>query len=193
MTIIRTSDSHPLRVDFLPAEIVPTPGRIGLTFAPGKCQAGGSGYWQRDLDKDLTRLREYYRTDILVSLIEEHEFEELKIQTMRERAKDYGIEILWFPIRDMSVPAEVEHYATLIEMILSALRTGKTIVAHCMGGLGRTGLVAASILVALGSTADEAISAVKAARSGSLGVSEQEKFVAQFSAFLKEHLWVSEQ
>ncbi|HEY0377468.1 MAG TPA: cyclin-dependent kinase inhibitor 3 family protein [Pyrinomonadaceae bacterium] len=187
MTVVRTSDSHPLRVDFLPAEIVPTPGRIGLTFAPGKCQLGGSGYWQRDLDKDLARLREYYRTDILVSLIEEHEFEELKIQTLRARAKDYGIEILWFPIRDMAVPAEVKPYATLIEMILSALRAGKTIVAHCMGGLGRTGLVAASTLVALGLTADEAINAVKAARAGSLGMSEQEKFVALFSAFLKEH------
>jgi protein-tyrosine phosphatase len=186
MTIVRTSDSHPLRVDFLPAEIVPTPGRIGLTFAPGKCQVGGSGLWQRDIDKDLTRLREYYRTDILVSLIEEHEFEELKIRTLRERAKDYGIEVTWFPIRDMSVPVAVKPYARLIEMILGALHAGKTVVVHCMGGLGRTGLVAASTLVALGLTADEAIRTVRMSRSGSLEMPEQEKYVTLFRAFLKE-------
>jgi protein tyrosine/serine phosphatase len=187
MTIIRTSDSHPLRVDFLPAEVVPMPGRMGLTFAPGKCQLGGSGYWERDLDKDLIRLREYYRTDILVSLIEEHEFEELKIRTLRERAKEHGIEILWFPIRDMSVPVAVRPYAKLIETILDALRAGKTIVAHCMGGLGRTGLVAASTLVALGLSPDEALRAVRAARSGSLGMHEQVEYVNQFSDYLKEH------
>ena len=31
---LRTSTSDPIRVDFLP---FPLPGRVGLTFAPGKC------------------------------------------------------------------------------------------------------------------------------------------------------------
>ena len=105
MTQARTSHSHPIRVDFVTAEKLLLPGRIGLTFAPGKKHRGITGHWDRDLDVDLASLRTRYGTDLLVSLIEEHEFTTLQIADLRERVTMHGIQILWYPIRGVSVPA----------------------------------------------------------------------------------------
>ena len=50
--MIKTSDSHPIRIDAIDAGA--GRGRIGVTFAPGKHDsAAASGYWERDLAKDL--------------------------------------------------------------------------------------------------------------------------------------------
>ena len=53
----RTSETHPLRLDVLPSGLLPAPGRLGLTFAPGKKAPGLDGFWRRDLRMDLRRLR----------------------------------------------------------------------------------------------------------------------------------------
>ncbi len=67
MNTTRTSDTHPLYVDFIDAKELPLPGRVELTFAPGKKQLSAlTGRWDRDLDKDLTRLRDHWHTDVLV-------------------------------------------------------------------------------------------------------------------------------
>lgn len=183
----RTSDTDPIQVNFVAADDLKLPGRLGLTFAPGKKQPHGqSGHWDRDLDKDLTRLRAEFNADTLVSLIEEHEFERLKISSLRDRAKAAGIESLWFPIRDQSVPTSAEEFAALVDSVVGRLREGRTVVVHCMGGLGRTGLVAAACLVAATEmTPEEAVKAVRAARRGAVETPEQERYVSGFARSLR--------
>ena len=67
MTTARTSATHPLRVDFVDAEELKLPGRLGLTFAPGKKQRHAqTGSWDRDLETDLRVLRDEFGTDLLV-------------------------------------------------------------------------------------------------------------------------------
>ncbi len=64
--MILTSESHPIRTDFV--ELVPgIPGRLGMTFAPGKHYAGKSGSWRRELDTDLGRLVGVCGLRVLVS------------------------------------------------------------------------------------------------------------------------------
>jgi hypothetical protein len=49
---VRTSASHPLRIDALPAGSAG--GQIGITFCPGKKGPSASGYdWDRDLEQDF--------------------------------------------------------------------------------------------------------------------------------------------
>lgn len=178
----RTSSTDPLQVHFINQDGLDLRGRIGLTFAPGKKQKGAqTGDWDRDLVADLSALRKQYRTDVLVSLIEDHEFINLQIPTLRDEAPKFGIEVIWFPIRDQSVPASIADLYAVVQSIAATLREGKTVVIHCMGGLGRTGLVAASVLIAMTTiTPEDAISTVRRARPGAVENLEQEKFIHLF-------------
>lgn len=188
MTAVRTSATHPLRVDFVDSAAHNLPGRLGLTFAPGKRQRDAlTGHWDRDLDADLARLRDEYGADLLVSLMEEHEYEELRIADLRDRAVDYGIEVLWFPVKDTQCPESEEEFAAAIGRVVGALREGQTVIIHCKGGLGRTGLTAAACLLSAGSslTADEAIRAVRRARAGAVENERQEEFVARYARGLR--------
>lgn len=187
MNISRTSITHPIRVDFLDAGHLNLPGRIGMTFAPGKKQQDAlTGSWERDLDTDLAHLKTCWHADVLLSLIEEHEFTALSIPTLRQRAQDYDIQVIWFPIRDISIPASMEEFVAMVKVIHELMAEGKTVVIHCMGGLGRTGLAAAALLIyATELTPDEAIKLVRQARQGTIQTREQEQFVTSFHRFLR--------
>lgn len=51
----RTSDSHPINLDFIKGV---WPGQLAMTFAPGKVQRNAmTGTWDRCLDKDLGRIK----------------------------------------------------------------------------------------------------------------------------------------
>ena len=76
---VKTSQSHPLRIDTIPLE---SGGRIGLTFCPGKKQKYAlSGEWCRDLDSDLQVISDF-GAKAFVSLLEEHEFKELDVRKL---------------------------------------------------------------------------------------------------------------
>lgn len=186
---IRTSETDPIWVDWLPEEVLGLPGRLGMTFAPGKKAPGMDGDWERDLDTDLLALREEYRTDVLVSLMEEREYREFGIPELFEKDRIGEIDVLRFAIRDVSVPreAEAEEYQTLITTIIERLKRGENVVVHCRGGLGRTGTVAACVLVDLGGhSAKEAIDTVRRAREHAVEPGEQEEFVRRFEESVRE-------
>lgn len=180
-----TSDTHPIRVDFLPQAVTGLPGQLGMTIAPGKRHQGMHAIWCRDLEKDLQRLRDHYHTDLLISLIEPHEFGFLQIPDLIERARSHGMRPRRFPIPDFSTPASMSELQHLVTLILEAVQQGQTVVVHCRGGLGRSGLVVASCLVALGYSPDDAFSQVRAARPGSVETEEQEAFVHQFAELMR--------
>ncbi|HEY3354677.1 MAG TPA: cyclin-dependent kinase inhibitor 3 family protein [Polyangia bacterium] len=161
-------------MDFVPLAGLGVPGRLGLTCAPGKCEPGEA---ERDLDDDVRQLREEHGADLLVCLVERHELQLLRIEDLLARAGAGGLATAWFPIRDGSVPASRASLRGLLDRIVAALRAGRTVIIHCRGGLGRTGLVAAACLVGLGARPAEALAAVRAVRPGSAGAPEQERWV----------------
>ena len=58
-----------------------------------------------------------------------------------------------------------------------ALATGGRFAMHCYAGLGRTGTVAARLLVEHGMAPAEAIALVRKIRPGSIETDEQERYV----------------
>ncbi len=62
------------------------------------------------------------------------------------------------------------------KMLHAELSCGRLIVLHCRGGLGRTGTVAARLLMERGVMVEEAIRRVRAARLGAIETTEQEDY-----------------
>lgn len=175
--LARTSQSDPLRIDAVAAGA--TPGMIGLTICPGKHDpAAVTGRWARGLDADLTTIRDW-GAKALVTLIEEQEFELLKVPVLGRRAREMGLQWHHLPIRDVNVPDESFESAWQQSgpILLAALRRGERVVVHCRGGLGRSGLVAAKLLVELGVSPRDAINRVRAVRRGAIETREQERYV----------------
>ncbi|MBX3142098.1 MAG: dual specificity protein phosphatase family protein [Trueperaceae bacterium] len=177
-----TSVDSPIKVFWVADAAHGTPGRLGLTFAPGKKAYGSDEgvYWDRDLRQDMERLREAHGADLLVSLLEDFEYEDLGIPDLFTVAEACGVRTEHFPIQDTRVPragqeGEVDR---LIATVRSALAAGETVVIHCMGGHGRTGTVAALTLASYGLSAEEAIRCVRVAQPKALENELQTDYVA---------------
>ena len=182
----RTSEDSPIRVDFVPEGTLGLPegsGTLGMTFAPGMTDIG----WEREVATDLAAVRVEYGTDVLVSLMEDFEYDVYRMNDSRsffESVVAAGMEVVRFPIVDVDVPPEeqMEEFANLIGGIIGSLRDGKNVVAHCRDGIGRTGVVVSSVLVGLGHDADEAIEIVRLARSPRMvETGPQEDYVREFA------------
>ena len=174
MTTLMTSLSSPLRI----AEVLlgPGEGRLGLTLCPGK-KDGGKG-WNRDLKIDLEAIRTWGATTV-ITLIEDHEFSLLAVEALGDEVRRFGMEWLHFPIRDVDIPDErfAHAWKEARPVIHGRLNAGQRILIHCRGGLGRTGLVAALILVERGVEPRSAMRRVRAVRPHAIETTAQENYV----------------
>ena len=172
----RTSHTHPLRIDSLKWN---GSGRIGMTFCPGKCDPHAmTGAWARDLSVDLQAMRDW-GAGTLVTLMEEHELESLAVSALGEAARARGLDWIHLPIRDVSIPDHrfVQRWPAIRQELAARLEMGQSVVVHCRGGLGRTGLVVGLLLVEAGVPPYEALNAVRGARPGALETREQERYL----------------
>ena len=130
------------------------------------------------LEADLTLLASNGATD-LVTLIGEDEREKLGVSALQQLAMDKGLSWREFPITDRTAPTSGRQaeFDQLLDELLADLAAGQRIAIHCQAGLGRTGLLAASLLVRSGTGPDDAIALVRSARPGSIETSGQEDFI----------------
>ena len=84
--------------------------------------------------------------DLVVSLLEPREAEDLGVLKESEVCDSFGIQFLSFPIRDHCVPDSDADFSELVEVVHSTLKEGKAVAIHCYAGIGRSGLVAACVL-----------------------------------------------
>ena len=188
----KTSASHPLHVDFLPDQAVNLDGRIGMCEAPGrKDPTARDGPWRRDLDADLDRLVRRYGTNILVTLLERGQFvadelAALGIPDLLVRAQRRRIRTEWSAMPDGNIPVSLDQLYQLVERILTDVRGDQVVVIHCRDGLGRTGLVAASCLVALGASVPEALSTVREVRPGTVETAAQHQILRSFDGLWRK-------
>lgn len=166
----RSSDA--LRVHWLPTEHT-DPGRVGLTILPGRRD------WNRDLARDLDVL-EHEQTSHVLCLLSDDELAAYGVPAAVMAYRQRGFEVVQLPIRDQGVCTREEMRAAL-GFVRAALTSGGTVVIHCVGGLGRSGLAAASLLRERGLGAEQAIGVVREARSPrALETRAQEAFVASY-------------
>jgi protein-tyrosine phosphatase len=172
-----------LRIDWLPAEELPgsLPGRLGLTFLPGKKGASGrypGHVYERDAADDLAAM---HRMGVvrLVLLVEDDELERWSDPRLVELGDAAGVEVRRHPIPDGGAPS-VEAM-DIIQAEVDEARAGGDVAVACMGGVGRTGTVAACALVRAGLTPAAAIARVREVRHPeAVETREQERLVRTY-------------
>jgi protein-tyrosine phosphatase len=161
-----------LRIDWLPEQYTQQ-GRLGMTILPGRRDRG------RDLHQDIASMKEQGVSHV-VCLLSHEEFQRYGVDRMLAEYRNANIELYHLPIIDQQATA-VEQIDKVINWIDTALKSHARIMVHCVGGLGRSGMVAACYLVSQGMGANEAIKLVRTVRSSrAIETVEQERFVLSY-------------
>ncbi len=100
----------------------------------------------------------------VVSLLHRYEIEELSISNEAALCKAKGIEYKSFPIQDRSTPASPADFFALAQELTSLVQNNHCVAVHCRAGIGRSGLMAACVLLKLGIPASEAFRILSRAR-----------------------------
>ena len=174
-----------LRIDWIdPRELGGgLPGRLGLTFLPGKrgvsLRYPGHVYG-RDTATDLSAMREAGIVRLIL-LVEDGELRHWGDPAIVEHGLAAGIDVRRHPIPDGAPPASAHEMDRILDEIDEARATGDVAVA-CMGGVGRTGVVAACALTRAGLPADHAIARVREVRHPTaVETRAQERFVRAYA------------
>ncbi len=137
----------------LPARI---PGRLLLHSMPGRFEA-------------IERVWQQVRSDAvgaIVCLTEQFEIRLKSAQYAQALEADIvPCAVLPFEIREGGVPEDRDAFWLLANDVANRLQSGEAVLIHCAGGVGRTAMLAVSVLLALGEPRIEAESAVSEAGS----------------------------
>jgi protein-tyrosine phosphatase len=132
----------------------PWPGHLAISPRPR------GGDWLEDEIQGW----QAFGINTVVSLLTPDEAEGLDLQQEEQLCRNNGLSFVSFPIVDRSVPASQLDAMRLVERLDNELRQGRSVLVHCRQGVGRAGLIAASLLVARGTRPEDAMKLVSDAR-----------------------------
>ncbi len=119
--------------------------------------------------------------DTIVSMLAVDEAAQLGLAGEEYECSQAGIEFMSSPITDYGLP-DIDVFDALVRQIAVLLQQGQKVAVHCRAGIGRSGMVTAATLVALGFDCDAAIKQVSRARGIPVpDTVEQGKFIAEFA------------
>lgn len=97
------------------------------------------------------------KVNAVVSLLQYEEVMAHSLTNEGVKCEEDGIDFINFPIKDHSTPQFFVPFNQLIEQLVKRIMSNENIAVHCYAGIGRTGIVAASILIKLGMQVDSAL------------------------------------
>ena len=164
----------PSRIFWLRSEAA---GRLAILSRP-------SGEWLSD---EVIAWRDA-GTSIVVSLLEGHEQAELGLVREADECRAHAIQFVSCPIADRGIPASRQEVVILAHRLARAIEAGSIVGVHCRAGIGRSAMMAASILMALGRSADAALQLITEARGVSVpDTSEQREWIRSVGTSLRRH------
>jgi protein-tyrosine phosphatase len=151
----------------------PWPGRLALSARPR------GGDW---LEGEMARWRQA-GVDTVLSLLTSEEEDDLDLAKEGREAEAQGMAFVSFPIADYQVPSSEVELAKVLERLDADLSSGKNAVVHCRQGIGRTGLVAACLLLMRGWEPETAVKSLSAAIGFSVPETpEQRRWIDHYAA-----------
>jgi protein-tyrosine phosphatase len=135
-------------------EIIPCPeGRLATMPRPR------DGEW---LKGEIASLKTAGVTD-LVSMLTMSEEVEIGLLFEPELCEEFGICFHRYPLPDRTIPLQPA-FDDFVASLVPVLQQGGFIAIHCRAGIGRSSVLAAGFLCALGLKAQEALAAISHAR-----------------------------
>lgn len=164
-------------------------GMLGLTFCPGmntddaKTRSSGGTIYRRNLDDDLAVIKAW-GASFIITLIEDFEFGRLRVRRLGQSIRDLDLAWHHMPIPDMAAPGEAFETIWLehLPAIRAKLDAGARILIHCRHGRGRTGTVAARLLIEHGMEPSRAVDCVRSVAPACIATPAQENYLMSIGA-----------
>lgn len=165
--------AHP----FVALKIDENLGELLLTPCPGTQEV--------DLHLSLEQLAQA-GVQGLLTLMPTEEMQRNQVEAMPEICAALGIRWFHLPVEDDHAPEhEFESaWRAARKSVHQIINGGGNITIHCKGGTGRTGTVAARILLERGLPLDEVIERVRSVRPKALQISKQLDYIRSVAASL---------
>ena len=118
--------------------------------------------------------------DTVVSMLAVDEAADLGLADEGAVCAEAEMAFLSSPIKDFGLP-DIMVFAALVEQITGLLRNEGHVAVHCRAGIGRSGMVTAAVLIAMGADVGTAVQKVTTARGVPIpDTVEQGRFIAAF-------------
>lgn len=140
------------------------PGKLGVVERP----EGGP-----ELPHELEAMRAE-GCDLLVSLLTPNESLEVGLTREAAEARRAGMAFLELPVPDFGLPDE-EPFRRAVERAAAAIERGRGVLAHCYGGIGRSPMFVAAVLVLRGEEPPRAWERVAEARGITVPETEEQR------------------
>ncbi len=158
---------------FVIAELPLGRGIIGIAPMPGR---GGN------LSEDLATIVSW-GADVVLTMTDRRELEFAGASAMGAKLGAAGV--LWrhLPVTDIAAPSSETGalWPEASEVAHSALDQGARVLAHCLGGCGRSGMALLRLMVEAGEDVDAALARLRAARRCAVETDAQRAWAASGS------------
>ena len=170
--VLQSRANRRLRVDWITHE-------LGLTILPGRADR------LRDLAEDLEALRQQ-GVDSIVCMVPDVELAAYGVPDLLESYRKKGFDLYHLPVVDQRVCSMAELRAG-VSWVQGRIGEGKKVLAHCVGGLGRSGFLVAAYLMEQGLDVQSALDEVRSKRSRrAIETTVQEELLQQFAQELEK-------
>jgi len=132
----------------------PWPGKLAISARPR------GGDW---LEDEIAGWRKA-GIDAVVSLLTPQENEDLQLAAESGLAQASGLRFVALPVEDRGVPPSWDDAARALAKAGEMLGQGRNVAIHCRQGIGRSGMIAAALLIKCGSAPEDALKVIGEAR-----------------------------
>ena len=113
-------------------------------------------------------------TDV-VSLLTPSEVIELELEAESASCRKNGITFHSMPVPDRGLPPSGRAFDALVDVLRTAVSSGRSVLVHCRQGIGRASLVAVSLLIRAGYDPDAALASVAQARGRNVPDTDEQR------------------
>ncbi|XP_034289293.1 cyclin-dependent kinase inhibitor 3 isoform X2 [Pantherophis guttatus] len=186
-----SSDEEPLEEEQTPFQVSWLPLSpaysqfLGISSLPG-CRFKNI---KRNLQKDIDELKSHGVLDVFV-LCTKGELTKYRVPHLMETYQNYGITVHHHPIPDGGTP-DIARCCVILNELRNCLESKQKATIHCYGGLGRSCLIAACLLLQISDTItpQQAINCMRELRgSGAIQTLKQYNFLHDFQETLAAYL-----